>query len=614
MKKMFLLFVLLIAGVAGLRAQTTLYSTDFESYTVGGKVAQQAGAPWTTWSNAPGGAEDGTISGTQAHNGTKSVYIVNDNDLVLNLYDKTSGRYKLEWYMFVVTGKLGYFNVLSDFAGNNSAWAFQVYMYHDSISVDADGISKVKAPYSTNNWKLIQLIIDLDDDFATFYVDNVELVSYQWSKGAQGTDDIHKLDGIDFYGWSGGTGTPVASGTAGYFIDDLKIDSVAAPEAPVNLTAVLNGLDVDVSWNAPTSTPDIYKLSRNGSVINASTNLSYTDIAPWPNTYIYGVRAHYTGQGYSHSSNTDTAIVPGGVTRNFVLMEGGTGTWCQYCPGAAMGLRDLIEVNNKDAVAIEYHNGDTYEFADGNTRLAYYNITAFPTMVVDGTQQAVGGNATQSLYPAYLPMYNERISMPSHHIVNMNIVQTATDNYSATITIEQTFSSFSSGLKLHTALTESNIAENWQNQTEVDFACRGMYPNASGTALDFSVVDTQSVTINFSTTGFVKNNCQFVAFVQHETSKEVTQTAMIELSSIVGIKEIQGKQIRIYPNPASDFLMVLSAGKGHIEIFDMTGKKVYTSEIFRQTEVIGLNGFRKGVYSVRLISDEKIFTEKLIIE
>jgi hypothetical protein len=611
MKKYYILFLLLLFA-GSLSAQTNFYSNDFEGYTVGGKIALQSGAPWSTWSNAPGGTEDAVISNTQSHSATKSIYVVNNNNLIFNLYDKTSGRYKIGWYMFVETGKLGYFNVLSDFAGNNSKWAFRVMIYNDSIFVDADGTAKAKLPFTLDTWTHMQLIVDLNDDFATFYLDSTEVVSYKWSKGADGTGSTLKLDAIDFFGWDG-TGSSV-TGASGYYIDDISVDSVVAPGSSSNLTAVLNGADIDVSWTASTPTPDLYKLSCNGSVVYATTGLSYTDPGAWPNTYIYAVRANYNGQGYSHSLNTDTVTIPGGVTRNLVLMEAGTGTWCQNCPGAAMGLRDLIEVNNKDAVAIEYHSSDNYEIPASAARIGYYNMPGLPTVIADGVLRDQGGNATQSLYSTYLPMYNQCIAEPSFHIINMTIVETSANNYTATITVEQTFAAFSSELKLFAALTESNIPVSWENQTELDYVCRGMFPDENGTALDFSSQTTQTVSLNFSTTGFVKNNCEFVVFVQHHSTRKVTQVAKIDMSSIVGIEELQGKKIRTYPNPASNYVMVLSSDKGNLEIFDISGKLMYSTAIFNPTQVVDISLLNKGVYILRVSNSDKNFTEKLVVE
>ncbi|MCX6272176.1 MAG: T9SS type A sorting domain-containing protein [Bacteroidetes bacterium] len=543
------------------------------------------------------------------------VYVVNGNDLVFMLNDKTAGRFKLSWWMYVVSGKLGYFNVLNDFAAANSVWALQCYLENDSIFVDAGATTAVKTSFPTSTWKEIAVIVDLDDDFATFYIDNIEIISYKWSKGAFGTGSTLKMDAIDFYGWDGDTPpSPTSSTQSGYYIDDLSYDSVPAPTSPMNLVATVNGADIDVSWTAPATTPDLYKLSRNGKVVFSTTGLTYTDVAPWANTYIYGARAHYAGLGYSHSSNTDTAVIPGGVDRNMVLFESGTGTWCQYCPGSAMGIRDLIEVNNKDVAAVEYHQGDNYEIAAGLARLSYYNITAFPTVQVDGVLPAVGGNATTSLYTTYLPMYQERIGTPGFHAVDCSISQLSATNYQATITINQTFAAFPDGFKLHTALTESNIPEVWGNQTEVDYVCRGMFPNEYGTDLDFNISNPVTLIIPFSTAGFIKNNCEFVAWIQHVTAKEVTQTVKVAMSSVVGIDELQGKKISIYPNPASDYIQVLSNGKGEAGIYDVTGKLVKSVRLFTPTQVISLSDLVKGVYFLKITNSGANFTEKLVIQ
>ncbi len=617
MKKIYLSFLVLVVSCLSLNAQI-LYSDNFDTYTSGAKVANTIGATWwSTWSTAPGGAEDAVFSNAQSVSPANSVYVAGTNDLIFKMSDKVAGRFELSWQMYVPTTHIGYFNILNDFAGNSSVYGFQAYIYNDSVYVDAGAAKAAGAQFTKNAWHSIKMIIDLDDDFATFYLDGSEIVSYQWSKGTFGDGTLLKLDAIDFYAWDGTTPpTPITNGsTVGYYVDDMKFEQVTAPNSPTNLTAVLSGADINVNWVAPTPAPSNYKLSRNNAIVFATpTALAYTDVAPWPNTYNYMVRAGYAGLGYSHSSNTATATIAGGVTRNLVLMEGGTYLTCTYCPGAAMGLRDLIEVNSKSAVAIEYHNGDAFDVTEGIARCNYYGITGYPTMVADGVLQVVGGNATTSMYPNYLSMYNERFSMPSFHTMNINIVPLTATTYSATITINQTFAAWASGMKLQTALTESNIPQVWGNQTEVDDACRGMYPDENGTDLDFSGSSTQSATVTFSTAGFVKNNCEFVAFVQHDASKEVTQVIKVDMSSVLGIQELSGEKISIYPNPAFEYLMLNSSGRGTITISDITGKIVYSSEIKSTTQYTDISKFSKGVYVVKVTSNENSFTQKLVIE
>jgi len=607
MKRLLTLLVFLCVYVAT-QAQINLYSNDFESYTVGGKIAQQAGSTWwTTWSNTPGSSEDAAISSTQSHSTSKSIYVVNDNDLVWKFkFKRSTGRYKIEWWYFVESGKVGYFNVLNTFNGSNSIWGFQAIFRNDSIIADAGGVESYKGLFPRNVWKKIDFVIDLEDDFATLFIDEIEAVSYKWSKGAEGNGTTDFLNAVNFYGYH-------TVGTAGYYVDDVKLDSITdIPQKPINLTAAINVNDIDVSWTSPAPSPDSYALSRNGDIIANQSQTNYTDVEPWPNRYIYSARAFYNGVGYSHASNEDTVTIPGGVVRNLVLMEGGTGTWCQYCPGAAMGLRDLIEVNNKDATAIEYHDGDSYENASATTRLTYYAISSFPTVIADGGEKSEGGSATQSLYPIYLPMYEKCIAQPSFYNLYIDIIQTDAAAFQATINIKETFKAYASGWKLHTALTESEIPQNWGNQTKVDFCCRGMFPSASGTSLDFSVDDSLTKVINFNTSTYNLQHCKFVVFVQHNSSKLVAQTLEVDLSQFVGMSEIAGDKINIYPNPVTDHFTLNSNGQGFVEVYDITGKLVLRSGINCNAQSFDVSKLAKGVYAVKVNNGKNTFTQKIV--
>ncbi|HOY30538.1 MAG TPA: T9SS type A sorting domain-containing protein [Bacteroidales bacterium] len=619
MKKYLLLILTLWTSLQVSLAQTTLYTTDFESDTIG-RLAIQAGDPWTTWSGTLGGGEDPFVSNTQAHSGIHSVYVVNNNDCVLNLYDKTTGRFKVQWYMYVESGKLGYFNLLSDFSSGSSTWAFQAYIYHDTIFIDADGYHTAMAPFASDTWAKVTLIIDLDDDFATFFKDDVEIISYQWSKGAQGSDNLLKLDGIDFYGWDG-TDSPVEGTPSGYYIDDVSFDSIVAPGiAPSNLTATLNSGDIDVAWTASAPAPDLYKLSRNGAVVHSTSGLSYTDVHPWPDTYIYAVRAKYDSLGYSHASNSDTATITGGVSRDLVLMEKGTSTNCPYCPYAAMGYKSLIETNHKDAAGIAYHPSalwnsfeDAYTNSASVARLIYYNIEGFPTVISDGKWRINGVTGTTNQYSVYLNFYNDRIDAASFHTIDLNVVPAGTDTYTATITAEESFTAFSP-VKLHVVLTESNIPVVWYSQSELDYVCRGMYPDANGTTIDFSTQNPQTFNINFSTSGYVKDNCQLIVFIQDPASKLVTQTVKLNMSAVSGMDELSGKNISLYPNPASEYVIAHTSGNGQMEIFDITGKCVLQDNITQTSQTYDVRGLEKGIYFVRITTKENSFSEKLIID
>jgi hypothetical protein len=217
------------------------------------------------------------------------------------------------------------------------------------------------------------------------------------------------------------------------------------------------------------------------------------------------------------------------VPRDKVIVEIGTGTWCQYCPGAAMGADDLIE-NGEPVAVIEYHNGDNYANTYSNYRNSFYNITGFPTAYFDGKLPFVGGSHDVSMYSNYLPRVNQREAIPSSFTIDISGTHTCLTNFTANITVQKVASYSGTNLRLHAVVTESNIQEFWQGQDHLNFVCRKMVPNQNGTVLDFSGNDTQNVTLQFTfDEGWVFDNSDFVVFVQDMSTKEILQGTQISM-------------------------------------------------------------------------------------
>ncbi|NOX47912.1 MAG: T9SS type A sorting domain-containing protein [Chlorobi bacterium] len=217
------------------------------------------------------------------------------------------------------------------------------------------------------------------------------------------------------------------------------------------------------------------------------------------------------------------------VDRDKVILEIVTGTWCYYCPGAAMGADDLI-ANGKEVAVIEYHNGDDYTNSYGSSRQGYYGITGIPTAEFDGIVEVGGGNHTTSLYPTYLQKYNQRIAIPSSFTIDIEGGHTGFIDYEINITVTKVAAVSSTNLVLHFALTESEIMENWQGLDKLDYVERLMRPNQYGTALDFSSGDVNEVTVSFAMQpSWVNEHCEVVAFIQDPSTKEIFQGAKKDL-------------------------------------------------------------------------------------
>jgi len=68
------------------------------------------------------------------------------------------------------------------------------------------------------------------------------------------------------------------------------------------------------------------------------------------------------------------------VPREMVIVEIATGTWCGYCPGAAMGASDLI-ANGHNVAIIKNHNGDPFANTYSNARNNYYSPSGYPDSI-----------------------------------------------------------------------------------------------------------------------------------------------------------------------------------------------------------------------------------------
>ena len=227
MKKVSLL-IAMIAFVCG-NAFAQMHF-DFDDCPEGAKIAQTLGDPWTTWSNAPGGSEDGVFG---MAGGTMACHFTFNNDQVVMLGDHSTGVYDLEFDAYVPEGKNGYFNVLHHFAGSNSTWAMQVYMHmtndgqnstqapnHGTVHAGSNGTCDLPCVY--DEWMHFRVHVDADNDVAQLYFNVVgqaeELYAeWQWSLDSFGENTTDRVLGaMDFY-------PPENAATSEYYLDNLTV-------------------------------------------------------------------------------------------------------------------------------------------------------------------------------------------------------------------------------------------------------------------------------------------------------------------------------------------------------------------------------------------------------
>ncbi len=299
-------------------SSTIIFFDDFESYTAGEQLACQNPTDWTTWSEAPcDPTEDAYVSNAYAYNGVNSVNIVQNNDLIKPLGDLTSGKWGISFFMYIPTGAEAYFNTLSSFTGGVYEWAMEAYFYTGaagSLNAGGTGTATFTFPYDT--WFPVLVVVDLNNDMAEFWVDGVQVYSWQWTLGATGGGTSLQLAANDFYGHAA---------TADWYFDDYQFEDLYI--VPVELTSFTANVNtsgqVVLNWTTATELNNqMFEIQRSadnnqfitiGYVDGQGTTTepqeySYVDKTVETGKYFYRLKQIDFGGQYEYSDVTEVDV------------------------------------------------------------------------------------------------------------------------------------------------------------------------------------------------------------------------------------------------------------------------------------------------------------------
>ncbi|HEX2901244.1 MAG TPA: T9SS type A sorting domain-containing protein [Bacteroidia bacterium] len=205
-----------------------------------------------------------------------------------------------------------------------------------------------------------------------------------------------------------------------------------------------------------------------------------------------------------------------------MILEIATGTWCTYCPGAAMGA-DELHASSASVGVVKHHDSDPYETPESVARYgaSYYNVTGFPTAFFDGANSVVGGSHSNSMYNSYLPKYTTAMGVATPLDLTATWVQNGA-SIDVTAVVNQIGAYSAGNLRLQACVTESHIQVNWQGMTEVNFVNRDMYPDANGQAV--TVTQGNSQTFNFNipiSPSWTQNEMELVVWVENGSTKQI---------------------------------------------------------------------------------------------
>ncbi len=262
MKKALFLFVALFMLTGFVKSQTILYQDNLDSYTLNSFLAVNNPTWWTTWSNAPGGNEDLQILNTFSHSSSMSGsadLVSAATDAVLKLGDRTTGVYELKWWMYIQTGKCGYYNI-QHMQVPGTEWAFEIYFRtNGDIQLLAGSSTPITGTYPKDTWFEVKQIINLDGDNITLFINGVSIHTWPFHYQASLTTGTNQLGGVDFFaGEFSGSGESPA-----FFIDDISFI-----QNPVGINEIEN----DEFMVYPNPVNDKLNILTNENISNISVN------------------------------------------------------------------------------------------------------------------------------------------------------------------------------------------------------------------------------------------------------------------------------------------------------------------------------------------------------
>jgi hypothetical protein len=135
----------------------------------------------------------------------------------------------------------------------------------------------------------------------------------------------------------------------------------------------------------------------------------------------------------------------------------------------------------------------------------------------------------------------------------------------------------------------------------------------SSTQADFTLGEWKKFTI--SLTAYAGQNI-YIAFQEHVANNSndggFIALDLVKVDAKASIAENETETIKIYPNPANDYVKVYTSELSNITITDLRGSVVYAGQV-NNNDIISTTNFESGLYIVTIETKDNISRTKLNI-
>lgn len=594
MKKVSLLSMMFAAIFLCSNVFAQEFSFNFDDAQSGDKVAETYGEPWTTWSMNPGSAEDGVISNEQAGSGSNSLKLEYGNDQVVLFGGKETGSYSIEFDLYVPEGKNAYFNLLHNFNGTNSTWGAQIYFHltnDGQNSTPAPGQGMIHAAANSaatftcvyDEWMHIEVLVDTDNDQATFKINDEEIHTWVWSWDSFGEAQVgRKLDAMNFF-------PPEDAATSTYYVDNVTFTNVGGDTFPI--------MNVDVDEIAMDIEPDEY-ITTEFNITNEGTS-----IGDWVAWVDYGAGAGGSSQEIIHYDGDPHSGV--GFTSGNPLIEVGAMFPASSYAGAVMGM---------DIVGMQY----------------YAMVTA-QSQTVGFTGDLTFRIYEQGLYDSPGELLAEKV-LPAAQIIEGDwntitfdtpIPLTGYDVW-ATVEYQQVTGGMPISMDGMTPVPFGDMVRRdmgpWSSINEgatepygnhnIRVTCQGSLVPGTWASMDKragSISAGQQETVTLSLNSIAMEIGTYNANVYIKTNDTDNPEIIIPVTmniNGVAVDENAANQYNIYPNPTMSVVKIEGDNINCVAIYNSVGQLVNVVRMDNASNEINMSQYGAGVYFFNIVNNE----------
>ncbi|MCB9361666.1 MAG: T9SS type A sorting domain-containing protein [Flavobacteriales bacterium] len=581
MKKTLLSLSFLALFGISTNAQTVLFTDSFETYTTAGYIAQQATPAWTTWSNAPGTAEDGVVSEDFANSGIKSGLISGTNDMILPLGNKTSGKFSVSFYYYIPSGFGGYFN-LQHFQAPGNQWASEVYFGNGGAgNIVANNVT-TNFTHPNDQWIFIENHVDIDNDTAALFIDGTHIVTWPFATQASGGAGAAQLGGVNFYAGA------ITGQTPKYYMDDVTFTELVLPLTPPTIN--VDATDIYSNGQAPES----FNITNAGQ--------QDMDFIAYP-TYPFDVNNIATTPvvtALTHDVSGFTSGL-GGFSADITVKAANkfTPSFLESAIGQEITSVD-VQINDvaTNAALLVYERGSYITPGPGNLlHNIPFNITsagenvnvALPSaLYIDGNDLWIGYvcDADSGTYPLGLD------AGPRTSGVNWISTGPGWSEYNATVDANLVINANLQGSPIQKWLTVSPMS--------------GMLTPSQ----------SQQIDLTFNTTGLTPGNYLSVVEIGSNDPNLEYTSVNVHLTVTTGINDNDAKiGVMTYPNPTTENINIKADAKiDVVSIYGMNGQLVKTIQVNANTALVKVNDLAKGNYVLDIKTGNNIIKRNIVVQ